>query len=99
MSGLCRQWTESFDASSDRGLTARPVVLAKTYEPGASRSRREWRSGPGVRMLSGDTGCFGAGSAPRSRGGFNPIAPCRFGAVESLIGGLDDFFRRRIVPP
>jgi hypothetical protein len=50
MSGVCRQWTESFDASFDRGLTARPVVLAKTYEPGASRSRREWRSGPGVTM-------------------------------------------------
>jgi hypothetical protein len=34
MSGLCRQWTEKFEASFDRGLTARPVVLAKTYEPG-----------------------------------------------------------------
>jgi hypothetical protein len=41
MSGVCRQWTENFDTSFDRGLTARPVVLAKTYEPGASRSRRE----------------------------------------------------------
>jgi hypothetical protein len=31
---MCRQWPEKFDASFDRGLTARPVVLAKTYEPG-----------------------------------------------------------------
>jgi len=48
VSGLCRQWTEKFDASFDRGLTARPVVLAKTCEPGLPCSRREWRSGPDV---------------------------------------------------
>ncbi len=41
MSGLCRQWTENFDTSFDRRLTARPVVLVKTYEPGTSCSRRE----------------------------------------------------------
>jgi len=40
MSGLRREWTETFNAPIDRGLTARPVVLAKTYEPGASCSRR-----------------------------------------------------------
>jgi hypothetical protein len=34
VSGLRRQWTEKFDTPIDRGLTARPVVLAKTYEPG-----------------------------------------------------------------
>jgi hypothetical protein len=38
---LRRQRTEKFDASYDRGLTARPVVLAKTYAPGASCSRRD----------------------------------------------------------
>ena len=39
MPELRRQRTEKFDASYDRGLTARPVVLAKTYAPGASCSR------------------------------------------------------------
>jgi len=39
VSGLCRQRTEEFSAPPDRGLTARPVVLAKTYEPGAPCSR------------------------------------------------------------
>jgi hypothetical protein len=36
VSGLRRQWSEKLDPTSYRGLTARPVVLAKTYEPGAS---------------------------------------------------------------
>jgi hypothetical protein len=41
MSVVRREWTETFDAPIDRGLTARPVVLAKTDEPGASCSRRK----------------------------------------------------------
>jgi len=36
VSGLRRQWTEKLSSTFYRGLTARPVVLAKTYEPGAS---------------------------------------------------------------
>jgi hypothetical protein len=36
MSGLRRQWTEKLDPTFCRGLTARPVVLAKTCEPGPS---------------------------------------------------------------
>jgi hypothetical protein len=33
---LFRQRTEQFNSPIDRGLTARPVVLAKTFEPGSS---------------------------------------------------------------
>jgi hypothetical protein len=100
MSRLCRQWTEKFDASFDRGLTARPVVLAKTYEPGALRSRnvvafRARRPHEG----SGNAGRFGAGSAVRSGSGFDPVASCRFRTVKSFIGCLDDFFRRWVFPP
>jgi len=48
VSGLRRHWKKRPGDSFDRGLTARPVVLAKTYEPGASRSRREVATGLGV---------------------------------------------------
>jgi hypothetical protein len=42
MSSLLRQRTEKLHATFYRGLTARPVVLAKTYEPGfAMLSRPE----------------------------------------------------------
>jgi len=36
VSGLRGQWTEKLNSTFDCGLTARPVVLAKTYEPGVS---------------------------------------------------------------
>jgi hypothetical protein len=109
VSGVCRQWTENFDTSFDRGLTARPVVLAKTYEPGASRSRREVafrarRSIPRRSIprrfirCSGDAGGFAAASAARSCSGFDSVASCGFRAIEGFIGCLDYFFRRCIFP-
>jgi len=48
VSGLCRQWTEKFDASFDRGLTARPVVLRKRTSPGRHAPAVKWRSGRDV---------------------------------------------------
>jgi hypothetical protein len=50
-------------------------------------------------MPSGDAGGFGAGSAARSGGGFDPVASRRFRTVKSFIGCLDDFFRRCVFPP
>jgi hypothetical protein len=112
VSGVRRQWTEKFDAPLNRGLTARPVVLAKTYEPGASRSRREVAIRAGRSMtgfatelspeiqssVSGDACGFGAVPAP-GRGGLDPVASRGFRAVEGFVGCLDDFFRRWIFPP
>ena len=34
VSSMRRHWKEKLHATFDRGLTARPVVLAKTYSPG-----------------------------------------------------------------
>ena len=107
MSGVCRQWTENFDTSFDRGLTARPVVLAKTYELGASRSRREvvFRARRSVIAVndyctrSGDAGGLGAASVAGSRSGFDAITSCRFRAVKGFVGCLDDFFRGFIFLP
>jgi hypothetical protein len=50
-------------------------------------------------LSSGDAGGFSAGSAPGSRGDFDPIASCGFRAVEGFIGCLEDFFGRRIFSP
>jgi hypothetical protein len=33
--GMRRHWKKQLSSTFYRGLTARPVVLAKTYEPGA----------------------------------------------------------------
>ena len=42
-----RKRTETLDSTYDRGLTARPAVLAKRTEPGRHASRpKGWRSGP-----------------------------------------------------
>jgi hypothetical protein len=110
MSGLRRQWTGKYHAPIDRGLTARPVVLAKTYEPGASRSRRDVtiragrfnfpvRGTAAPRRRSRDSSSFPAHSSPGSRGRLDPIASSGLGAVESLVGCLDHFFRRPVSPP
>jgi hypothetical protein len=98
VSRLCRQRTEKFSAPHDRGLTARPVVLAKTYEPGASRSRREVAIRAArfpekhSRSASGDARGFAADPSSGSR--FDPVSSCSFCTVEGFVGCLDDFFGR-----
>jgi hypothetical protein len=41
VSGLRGKWTEKLNSTYNCGLTARPVVLARTYEPGSITYRPE----------------------------------------------------------
>ena len=112
MSRLRGHGPEAPNPTYDRGLTARPVVLAKRSEPGHHTSRPTvdgpGRTFPGAifswvfpELLvevepSGNSSSFDASPPTRRGRGLNPVPPVGFGAVERLVGRLQDVFGIRL---
>ena len=111
MSGLRGEWTEKLYPTYYCGLTARPVVLAKTHEPGTVTvpALKGW-SGLDVPPLIGVATSprrvpisvdhlaargFAAASPPRRASCLDPVAASSFGAVECLIGCFDHLVNRK----
>jgi hypothetical protein len=95
---LWRQRPKAPALTYDRGLTARPVVLAKNvrnrivFFPSKGR-----RSGPTfflfwVSTESGDSGSFGSTATLERNGRFHSIAAVFFRPVERLVSRLQDAF-------
>ena len=79
------------DLTYDRGLTARPAVLAKNVRTRIvffpSNGRRSGRTFffLGIGAKSGDSGSFGSAGALERNGGFHSIAAVFFCPVECFV--------------